>query len=377
MRERLDEIARSVIARGAAPAAAVAVAVRRGRTWVTHSAAAGERSRSCRELVTASSPFDLASVSKPFVAATVARLVQQGVLAFGSTLESLLEESAGTGSAATPLELLMAHRAGLKAYLPLYLPLLRRRAFSTRDALRRAAAELRPECRETIASRCFDPCYSDLGYLLLGQAASRAAQLPLDEIVRREVAQPLGLDVGSSRQWLRSNPDFMQVVVPTEVVSWRGGELVGVVHDENAWACAGHAICGHAGLFGTAEAVALFGAAVLDATQNESSWLSAEFVEPLLRPRPGGSLLAGFDACSPVASAAGNVCGARTFGHLGFTGTSFWCDPDAGCVTVLLTNRVNLSRTHATIRQARPEVHDRLFRLAIDAPGSSGSVSKA
>ena len=99
--------------------------------------------------------------------------------------------------------------------------------------------------------------------------------------------------------------------------------------------------------------------------QGDSRWLSAESVEPLLRPRPGGSLLAGFDSPSASGSAAGSVCGARAFGHLGFTGTSFWCDPDARCVSVLLTNRVNLCRTHPAIRRARPEVHDQLFRLVL------------
>jgi CubicO group peptidase (beta-lactamase class C family) len=365
MRERLAEIARSVVARGVAPAAVVVVAVRRGRTWVLHSAAAGARSRSRRERVGARCPFDLASVSKPFVAATVARLAQHGALALGSPLGTLVDETVGTKSAATPLELLMAHRAGLRAYLPLYLPLLQRRAFSVHDALRLAAGALRPELRDEPDRLGFEPCYSDLGYLLLGEAAARAGGSPLDELVRREVAQPLGLDVGSSRQWLGRCREFMRLVVPTEVVPWRGGELVGVVHDENAWAYAGHASSGHAGLFGTAEAVARFGASIVDAMQGDSSWLSAESVEPLLRPRPGGSLLAGFDSRSVSGSAAGSVCGARTFGHLGFTGTSFWCDPDARCVTVLLTNRVNLRRDHPAIRQARPAVHDQLFRLVL------------
>jgi serine-type D-Ala-D-Ala carboxypeptidase len=293
----------------------------------------------------------------------MARLAQRGAVALGSALGDLVEESVGTRSAGTPLELLMAHRAGLEAYLPLYRPLLQRRAFSVRGAVRQAAGAFRPELRA--GSDGFAPCYSDLGYLLLGEVAARVGGLPLDEVVRREVAQPLGLSVGSSRQWLGRCRDFMRLVVPTEVVPWRGGELVGVVHDENAWACGGHGSSGHAGLFGTAEAVARFGAAIVDAMRGDSCWLSADAVEPLLRPRPGGSLLAGFDSRIASGSAAGSVCGARTFGHLGFTGTSFWCDPDAHCVTVLLTNRVNLSRTHSVIRQVRPEAHDQLFRLAL------------
>jgi CubicO group peptidase (beta-lactamase class C family) len=84
----------------------------------------------------------------------------------------------------------------------------------------------------------------------------------------------------------------------------------------------------------------------------------------LLRDRPGGSLRAGFDAKSPTSSAAGDLCGPRTFGHLGFTGTSLWCDPAAGIVSVLLTNRVHPTRENPRIRAARPLVHDALFDAA-------------
>ena len=63
-------------------------------------------------------------------------------------------------------------------------------------------------------------------------------------------------------------------------------------------------------------------------------------------------------------SSAGARCGPRTFGHLGFTGTSLWIDPDAEAVVVLLTNRVHPTRDNAGLRAARPIAHDALFALA-------------
>ena len=57
--------------------------------------------------------------------------------------------------------------------------------------------------------------------------------------------------------------------------------------------------------------------------------------------------------------------GARSFGHLGFTGTSLWLDPDAEVVVALLTNRVFPSREHVAIREARPWAHDSLFDRAV------------
>jgi CubicO group peptidase (beta-lactamase class C family) len=159
-------------------------------------------------------------------------------------------------------------------------------------------------------------------------------------------------------------PTFARDVAPTEVVPARGGCLRGVVHDENAWALSGHGCSGHAGLFGTVSAVLGFGVALLEAHAGHSAWLAREALEPLIRRRPGGSLRAGFDGKSEGASSAGTSAGPDTFGHLGFTGTSLWCDPGAGIVSVLLSNRVHPTRDNARIRAARPLVHDALFRTA-------------
>jgi serine-type D-Ala-D-Ala carboxypeptidase len=156
--------------------------------------------------------------------------------------------------------------------------------------------------------------------------------------------------------------DFALRCAPTETVPFRGGEVRGVVHDENAWALSGHAASGHAGLFGTALSVARFGAALLDAVNGRSEvWLRRSDLLPLLRERPGGTLRAGFDGKSVVGSSAGASAGPHSFGHLGFTGTSLWCDPDADRALVLLSNRVCPTRDNTRIRAARPAVHDALF----------------
>jgi CubicO group peptidase (beta-lactamase class C family) len=81
-----------------------------------------------------------------------------------------------------------------------------------------------------------------------------------------------------------------------------------------------------------------------------------------VRERPGGTLRAGFDGKSEQGSSAGSLAGPRSFGHLGFTGTSLWCDPDADRAVVLLSNRVCPTRDNMRIRAARPAVHDALFR---------------
>jgi CubicO group peptidase (beta-lactamase class C family) len=63
------------------------------------------------------------------------------------------------------------------------------------------------------------------------------------------------------------------------------------------------------------------------------------------------------------------LAGPHSFGHLGFTGTSFWCDPDAERVLVLLTNRVCPTRNNPRIRAARPAVNDALHAFRDGARG--------
>jgi len=146
------------------------------------------------------------------------------------------------------------------------------------------------------------------------------------------------------------------------VVPWRGGLVRGAVHDENAWAIVGDSAAGHAGLFSDALSVAQLGAAILDALAGRRpDWLGPNDIAPMIRPRPGGSLLAGFDSKSGETPSSGARFGARTFGHLGFTGTSLWIDPDSELAGVLLTNRVHPTRDHIAIRKARPAVYNALF----------------
>jgi CubicO group peptidase (beta-lactamase class C family) len=308
--------------------------------------------------------FDLASVSKPIVACTLLRLASRGELALQAPLGALLPEARGGRSEHVPLELLLAHRAGLEAHRALFAPLVCRRAVDRLRAFASAADARRPDCVGLPPPAGFAPVYSDLGYLLLGAAIERVTGMELDRVVEREVTAPLGLELGSVRQLRRKRPHFARDVAPTEVVRARGGCLRGVVHDENAWALSGHGASGHAGLFGSVRDVLGFGRALLEALAGRSRWLSREALWTLVKPRPGGSLRAGFDGKSEGVSSAGALSGPETFGHLGFTGTSLWCDPGAGIVSVLLTNRVHPTRDNPRIRGARPLVHDALFAAA-------------
>ena len=244
-----------------------------------------------------------------------------------------------------------------------------------------ATCATRRRGRADIPRAGFAPVYSDLGYMLVGEALARARRerRTSGDVIGELVVAPLGLEdeLGSARalEARGARARFAERVVPTEVVPWRGGEMRGRVHDENAFALHGDGACGHAGMFGTVSAVLAFGVAALDAIARGRGVLATDDdLEWLVRPTPAARCAPASTARATAGSTAGERAGPRTFGHLGFTGTSLWIDPDAEAVVVLLTNRVHPTRDNASIRAARPRAHDALFALRRAGAGRSSAA---
>ena len=185
---------------------------------------------------------------------------------------------------------------------------------------------------------------------------SRATGKPLSEVVAERVAIPLGVDdmvfFGASR----SDEDWKARCAPTGWSPWRQRTLCGEVHDDNCAALGG--VAGHAGMFGLPRSVASFGAACVAAWHGRRGASEEELVRHATASRPGGTHRLGWDGKAEEGSAGGSLIGADTFGHLGFTGTSLWCDPGRQLVVVLLSNRVAVSEDNAAIVAFRPIFHD-------------------
>jgi CubicO group peptidase (beta-lactamase class C family) len=309
--------------------------------------------------------FDLASLTKPITALAAARLVRAARLDWKTPLAALLPEVRDTPSATIPIELFLAHRAGLDAHGALYRDFAVGRLGGRENALLEAACSRYAGAVGTPPEHGFPPLYSDLGYLLAGEAIARVAGAPLDAALEELVIAPLGAAIGSARQLRGRDAHFDCDVAATEIAAWRGGTIRGAVHDENAWFWAGEGSAGHAGLFGTAAGVLTVGTAVVDAVQGRRpEFLTREQILPLVCPRPGGTLRAGFDGKSEQGSSAGTKFGKNIVGHLGFTGTSLWCDVEAEMVGVVLTNRVHPSRDNDMIRKMRPFAYDAIATWA-------------
>jgi CubicO group peptidase (beta-lactamase class C family) len=304
--------------------------------------------------VSTATRYDLASLTKPIVATAALRLVAAGKIALDTRTDSILTDVRGGVGGAATLANLLRHRAGLAAWGGLYLDVphdpgttAARRWILTESSRRPHDPALKP------------PVYSDLGYIIAGELIARASGEKLEKVVAKEVTIPLG--IADDAMYAAALPvdrraQLIRSAAPTEWCEWRQRLLRGEVQDENCSAFGG--ISGNAGMFGTARAVAIFGRTILDVYSGVSDFLPRDLVLEALTPMDDATILLGWDGKSADNSSAGRRMSAKSFGHLGFTGTSIWCDPERDVVVVLLTNRVHPSRANERIKGFRPGFHD-------------------
>lgn len=178
--------------------------------------------------------------------------------------------------------------------------------------------------------------YSDLGFILLGEIASRCMGKPLAQCIADTVLAPLAL----SHTGFNPSPE-LPALLPTELdLRWRGRRVWGEVHDENA--CAMGGVSGHAGLFSNARDVAQLGLAWLQAPEGPlpvSPALAREAVQ-VQAENPTQRRGLGFMLKAPTQASCGDFFSPQSFGHTGYTGTSLWVDPQAQLVVACLSNAV-------------------------------------
>ena len=334
--------------------------IQKERTPLYHRAF-GVASLDSKRPVTLATVFDLASLTKP-LATTLALLllVQDGRLALTQPLSSILPELAGTAKEKIQIRHLLLHTSGLPAHRPYY-------------------RQIEPESREARLKQ-FDgllaaepleygigekTVYSDIGFMFLRRVVETVTGKRLDRFVAETVFRPLGI---SPLFFVDSSPGSSGWhFAATQWCPWRKCLVEGIVSDENAYAAGG--IDGHAGLFGTAGAVGdILGEllAVYRGMPNRGVF-QQRWVKRFLERDGASPRVLGFDTPTPGASSSGAHFSEKTVGHLGYTGTSFWCDLERGISVILLTNRVHPSTENDRIRLFRPVVHDAAALCLADA----------
>ena len=304
---------------------AVVVVGRRGK--IAYAKAFGRRAiEPAGEPMTRDTIFDLASLTKPVATATSAMiLVERGRMKLADPVARYWPEFASRGKEAITVEQLLRHRSGLVADNPLG-------DFADGPA----GAWERIADLGLVGGPGEKFTYSDVNYMVLGKLVERISGKPLDEFAREAIFGSLGMEA-------TFRPAISPRIAPT---AREGGVILrGVVHDPRARALGG--VAGHAGLFGTADDLAIFAQMLLDGGNGPDGRriLAPETVRAMIDPGPtppGQARGLGWDLDTPYSSAPrGSIFGRGSFGHTGFTGTSLWVDPDSGTFVILLTNSLH------------------------------------
>ena len=332
----------NAIAARAFPACSLAVTLR--GELIAHKALGHFTYDPASPAVATDSIFDLASVSKAVATTTMAMILyERGLLDLEMPVAAVTPQFSGQDSRRgdVTLHMLLAHSSGLPAYEKLFL-----RAKTPEELL--AAAFNTP----LVAEPGTRAEYSDVGFIILGVALERIADEALDTFCQREVFGPLGM----TRTAFNPAPAWrLSIPATVEDRGFRQRVIQGEVQDENASVLGG--VAGHAGLFATAEDVAIFAHAMLEGGR---PILRPETLALFTRREPGPegtSRALGWDTPSSP-SQSGHHFPPSSFGHLGYTGTSLWIDPERQLSVTLLTNRTWPDCGQQAIKEVRPQFHD-------------------
>lgn len=297
--------------------------------------------------------YDLASLTKPIVTATaIMLLAADNQIDLDAPISRYLPQS---GSSANPdwlrkitIRELLLHTSGLPAHREFF------KSATNPSGLRKLLYS------EPLASAPGTKIeYSDLGFIILGDIVERLSGMTLDRYARENILEPLGMEDSffNPPRALRAR------IAPTQNdTEYRKRQLQGEVDDSNAFALGG--VAGHAGLFSTAGDIAAFAQMMLNGgiyAQNRilPRAIVSQFTERVAVGDSARTL--GWDVPTGDSS-SGHYFSPQTYGHIGFTGTSIWIDPQKDFFVILLTNRVNPSAANDKIRAVRPALHDAILQ---------------
>jgi len=307
--------------------------------------------------------FDLASLTKPLATAmAVLCLMKEKKISINESLSSLLEKNIKGEKNKITTRNLLSHSSGLPAYKE-YFKILQTIPFKERSK----------EIENIILQEklIYKPgkkaIYSDLGFILLGRIIENKSGRNLAEYVEDKVLKPWNLNRKIFYNPLNQpgNSFKRNNFVATEKCPWRKKTLCGEVHDDNCYSLGG--VAGHSGLFGDISSVISYTAKILEmwkGKQKHPNITEKDLNSFLIKQHDinHSSWALGFDTPASKDSSSGRFFSPESVGHLGYTGTSFWIDPEKKLIIVLLTNRVHPTRENQKIKEFRPYFHDSIVK---------------
>ena len=298
--------------------------------------------------------YDVASMTKSLATTMVVmKLYDDGILHLQDSVGNYLSYTHQTPLAFLQIDELLTHTSGLVAFIPFYKSIadsMVAHQYSDIYSIRVTdnfylRNDIPIQFRKKIASTSVVDkkyVYSDLNFILLKDIVETLLAQPMEDFLAEWLYRPMGLhhtcfNPGSSFS--------VENIAPTENDKTFRHQLVrGYVHDQSAAVLGGNG--GNAGLFSNAMEISKLLTMLMNGGQYAGErYLSDTTVKkftstyPLhgCKRRALGFDTPSFDVPSGVLP---SQCSRFTFGHQGFTGTVFWCDPRDEVVYIFLSNRV-------------------------------------
>jgi beta-glucosidase-like glycosyl hydrolase/CubicO group peptidase (beta-lactamase class C family) len=380
--KEIDQIAEKAIQKGAFPGCQIVVAVE-GK--IIYRKSFGTQQYESKDSVRNTDLYDIASVSK-IAGSTVGimKLQTDDKFSLSKNLSDYIPEVTGNGSFGSILiRDMMAHQAGLTAWIPFYKRTLKNGELNSEvySKIQKAGFDAQVAQDIWIKNGFSDSIYkqilatnlgtkkyeySDLGYYFIKKIIEKQAGLAFQDYLMQQFYLPMGL---RSVRYQPRNYFPIDRIVPTENDKVFRKQLVhGYVHDPGAAMLGG--IGGHAGLFSNATDLASLMQLILNKGRyGDVNYIKQDVVEEYTKAQFSGNRRgAGFDRPSP---GGGGPCyeGASqlSFGHSGFTGTLVWSDPKYDINYVFLSNRVCPDQDNWKIRDMsiRTEIQKVIYEAVL------------
>lgn len=299
--------------------------------------------------------FDLASLTKPLATTlAVSKLIERNKVFLDQKIGTILKEFAISDKTDITIDMLLRHTSGFPAYREYFKKIIKTNT-DHKQYLRHLIAH------EALENKIgTTQVYSDIGFMILSWIIEKTACQRLDQFVSDQIYHPLGIDelffIDLDKKGLQID-QYRDKIAATQTCPWREKLLAGEVDDDNAWAVGG--IEGHAGLFGNAGSIYKLCCEILNALLNKSTMvLDPDIIKTFAHKKNRYDMVAGFDTPAKNNSSSGHFFSPSSVGHLGFTGTSFWIDPETSLIIIFLTNRTHPLRSNKKIKKFRPQIHD-------------------
>ena len=326
--DRIDELATEGIAANRMPGCVVMVG-RKGK--IVFHRAYGHREIQPNKLeMKKDTVFDMASITKPVATATsVMILVDQGKIRIRDRVTTYIPEFGNSGKESVTIKQLLTHQAG---FVP-------DNSIADYEQGREQAFKNIYDLKTMYApGKRF--VYSDVGFILLDDLIQRQSGLSVDVFSRQNIFEPLGMN----ETGYLPNVGLRNRSATTEQREsrWMRGE----VHDPRAYLM--DKVAGHAGLFSTAEDLAVYAQMMLNGGHYGGkrilSRATVELMTDAYRIVEGEKVSIrglGWDKLTGYSSNRAENMSDRAYGHGGFTGTVLWIDPAHELFFIFLSNRVH------------------------------------